>query len=132
MYADNQIAISKFFWNVGRITAMKTAAHASLSSKSVRLTIREIVDADIHSIINLLERGFPNRRRYWELGLSRLQTRSVPLNMPRYGYLLEAELYRVALAKHWTALTLCRSYRRIRTVHGGAAATDAGRTNQKG
>ena len=69
--------------------AMKSIVTASSSSE--KLGIREIADADIDLVINLLARGFPNPRRYWEVGLERLRTRSVPHNMPRYGYLLEAD-----------------------------------------
>jgi hypothetical protein len=57
----------------------------------VRLGIREIADVDIDPVINLLASGFPNPRRYWEVGLERLRKRFVPPNVPRYGYLLEAE-----------------------------------------
>ena len=56
----------------------------------MRLRIREIADADIDPVIRLLMRGFPNPRRHWEVGFERLRTRSLPPNMPRYGYLLEA------------------------------------------
>jgi hypothetical protein len=57
----------------------------------VKLGIREIADADIDSVIDLLVRGFPRPRRYWEVRLGRLRTRPLPPNMPRYGYLLEAD-----------------------------------------
>src|SRR3982074_197003 len=70
---------------------MKSTVNAGLSSSSARLGIREIADADIDPVINLLARGFPSPRRYWEAGLERLRTRSVPPNMPRYGYVLEAD-----------------------------------------
>jgi hypothetical protein len=63
----------------------------SPTSSSVKLGIREIADADIDAVINLLARGFPSPRRYWEAGLVRLRSRSVPANMPRYGYMLEAD-----------------------------------------
>ncbi len=61
------------------------------SSSLVRLEIREILEGDIHAITDLLTRGFPSPRRYWEVGLERLRTRSAPLEMPRYGYMLEAD-----------------------------------------
>jgi hypothetical protein len=64
---------------------------AGPSSGSVKLGIREIADGDIDAVINLLLHGFPSPKRYWEIGLERLRTRSVPPNMPRYGYLLEAD-----------------------------------------
>src|SRR6266568_3441498 len=57
----------------------------------VRLRIREILDGDIHSITDLLTRGFCSSRRYWEVGLERLRTRSAPTDMPRYGYILEVD-----------------------------------------
>src|SRR3974390_2987104 len=71
--------------------AMKSMINADPSSTSGRLGIREIADADLDLVINLLARGFPRPRRYWEVGLKRLRTRSVPHNMPRYGYVLEAD-----------------------------------------
>ena len=61
------------------------------SSNSVSLAIREIVEADIDSITSLLAFGFPNPRQYWEAGFGRLRTRPLPPNVPRYGYLLEAD-----------------------------------------
>ena len=73
------------------IIAMKSAAETSSSLHSATLRIREIVDADIDPVITLLTRGFPNPRHYWEVGFARLQTRSLPPNIPRYGYLLEAD-----------------------------------------
>src|SRR5262245_36175001 len=71
--------------------AMKSTVDADLPSSSVRLGIREMADADVNSVINLLARGFPNPRRYWEVGLGRLRTRFLPPEMPRYGYVLEAD-----------------------------------------
>src|SRR5262249_6826441 len=72
------------------MTDMNSKVAADPSSSSARLGIREIADADIDPVINLLARGFPNPRRYWEVGLGRLRRRPVPPNVPRYGYLLEA------------------------------------------
>ena len=69
---------------------MKSSTDADLSAGSLRLGIREIVDADIDTVIDLLVRGFPNPRRYWEVGFGYLRTRALPSPMPRYGYLLEA------------------------------------------
>ena len=73
------------------MVTMKTTINAVPSSSSVRLEIREIADADIDPVINLLVRGFPRPRRYWEVRLGRLRMRSLLPNMPRYGYLLEAD-----------------------------------------
>jgi hypothetical protein len=57
----------------------------------VGLSIREILDSDFNSVIDLLALGFPNSRRYWEVGFQRLRTRPAPSHMPRYGFLLEAD-----------------------------------------
>jgi hypothetical protein len=72
------------------MVAMKSTVNTGPSLSSVKLGIREIADADIDPVINLLTRGFPNPRRHWEVGLGRLRKRSLLPNMPRYGYLLEA------------------------------------------
>lgn len=51
---------------------------------------REISEADIDSIADLLTRGFPGRRRpYWVGGLERLAERAVPAGYPRFGYVME-------------------------------------------
>jgi hypothetical protein len=76
---------------MANMVAMKSLVNASPSPSLVRLGIREIADADIDPVINLLARGFPSPRRYWEAALRRLRTRSLPPNMPRYGYVLEAD-----------------------------------------
>lgn len=94
--------------NAQNITAMKSAAEKSSSIHSAILRIREIVDGDIDPVITLLTRGFPNPRHYWEVGFARLQTRSLPPNIPRYGYLLEADNNPVGV------ILLISSLRRIR------------------
>src|SRR5262249_33228073 len=73
------------------MVTMKSTDQAGSSSSVVRLGIREIADEDIDPVIDLLTRGFPVSRRYWEAGLGRLRRRSLPPNMPRYGYVLEAD-----------------------------------------
>jgi hypothetical protein len=73
------------------MVAMESTVESGSYQSSVRLGIREIADADIIPVINLLTRGFPNPRRFWELALSRLRARFVPCDMPRYGYMLEAD-----------------------------------------
>jgi len=69
----------------------ESTAKADSSSSLVKLRIREILDGDIDPVTDLLTRGFPSPRRYWEVGLERLRTRSAPPDMPRYGYMLEAD-----------------------------------------
>jgi hypothetical protein len=76
---------------MAKMVAMTTTINAGPSLRSVRLVIREIADADIDAVINLLVAGFPRPRRYWEVRLGRLRTRPLPPNVPRYGYLLEAD-----------------------------------------
>lgn len=57
---------------------------------AVKPRIREIADSDIEAIADLLTRGFVHRSRdYWMRGLRRQATRSLPPDIPRYGYLLE-------------------------------------------
>jgi hypothetical protein len=54
--------------------------------------IREILDADLEAVGDLLTRGFVYRPRdYWMCGLHRQASRPVPPDAPRYGYLLENE-----------------------------------------
>jgi hypothetical protein len=67
---STKLTLANFF--VKAITSLRCLFALALSLQLVRLV-----------------RGFPNRR-YWEAGLERLQTRFVPPNMPRYGYVLEA------------------------------------------
>lgn len=68
-----------------------SATNATPSSSQVRLGIREIVDAEVDPVISLLAIGFRRQRHYWETALGRLRLRSSPPNMPRYGYVLEAD-----------------------------------------
>jgi hypothetical protein len=54
--------------------------------------IREIRDADLEAVGDLLTRGFVYRPRdYWMRGLQRQANRPVPADAPRYGYMLENE-----------------------------------------
>jgi hypothetical protein len=51
---------------------------------------RQIGEADIPAVANLLGRGFPNRgRHFWLLALRRLTEHQPPPGLPKYGYLLE-------------------------------------------
>ena len=54
--------------------------------------IREIRETDLEAVGDLLTRGFGYRpRHYWMRGLQRQATRPVPVDAPRYGYMLEYE-----------------------------------------
>src|SRR5262249_52225653 len=68
----------------------ESASDARSSASLVKLRIREILDDDLIPVTDLLTRGFPCPRSYWEVGLKRLRSRSAPAEMPRYGYMLEA------------------------------------------
>jgi hypothetical protein len=55
-----------------------------------KLRCREISEADIDAVADLLTRGFVGRSRdYWMQGLRRQGAREVPQNYPRFGYLLD-------------------------------------------
>ena len=59
---------------------------------AVKPRFREIQDSDLDAIGDLLTRGFVHRSRdYWMRGLHRQGTRSLPPDVPRYGYMLEHE-----------------------------------------
>ncbi len=67
--------------------------NADQSPRRSRVRCRQIGDADLDALADLLKRGFGARRTlaFWRGVLARLRTRSVPADMPRYGYLLENE-----------------------------------------
>ncbi len=53
---------------------------------------REIAEADLEAVSDLLVRGFSGRTHdYWRSGLQRQRERNIPDDCPRYGYLLEAD-----------------------------------------
>jgi hypothetical protein len=55
-----------------------------------KLRCREIADADIDAVAELLTRGFVGRsREYWLQGLRRQAAREVPNGYPRFGYMLD-------------------------------------------
>jgi hypothetical protein len=59
---------------------------------AVKPRFREIEEGDLEAVGDLLTRGFGHRsQQYWMRGLHRQRTRSLPLDVPRYGYLLEHE-----------------------------------------
>lgn len=52
---------------------------------------RQIRDADVEAIVDLLTEGFTDRTRdYWARALEILATRDAPEGYPRFGYMLEA------------------------------------------
>ena len=56
-----------------------------------RIRCRQIGDADLDGLADLLKRGFGARRTraFWRRLLACLRARSAPAELPRYGYLLE-------------------------------------------
>ena len=69
----------------------ESAGKEDSSAILANLRIRQIVDGDIEPLTDLLTRGFPRPRRLWQERFERLRARSTPPDMPRYGYLLEAD-----------------------------------------
>ena len=62
-------------------------------SRFPRVRARQITDADIGGVIDLLTRGFGRRRsrQYWQQGLDRLAALARPDGTPKYGYLMESD-----------------------------------------
>jgi hypothetical protein len=57
-----------------------------------QIRCREIGEADLDGIADLLARGFHGRSRdYWLQGLRRQAARDVPQGYPRFGYMLDHE-----------------------------------------
>jgi hypothetical protein len=57
-----------------------------------QIRCREIREADLDSVVDLLTRGFAARPRdYWLQGLRRQAAREVPQGYPRFGYMLDHE-----------------------------------------
>jgi hypothetical protein len=53
---------------------------------------RQIRQADLEAVADLLAQGFPARsRKYWTSALARLAARQAPDGCPQFGYLLEAD-----------------------------------------
>ena len=56
-----------------------------------KLRCREISEADLDAVADLLTRGFVGRSRdYWMAGLRRQAAREVPEGYPRFGYMLDS------------------------------------------
>ncbi len=61
-------------------------------SRSPRIRCRQIGDDDVGAVVDLLTRGFPQRgRSFWTHALEQLRKRDHPADLPKYGYLLEAD-----------------------------------------
>jgi hypothetical protein len=63
-----------------------------VNALSPQIRCREIGEADLDGIADLLARGFYGRSRdYWLQGLRRQAARNVPQGYPRFGYMLDHE-----------------------------------------
>jgi len=59
-------------------------------NKPSRICCREIAEADLPALADLLARGFPRHTsEFWREAFERLSTHRTPADMPRYGFLLE-------------------------------------------
>jgi hypothetical protein len=70
---------------------MVNAGEPTAAKISANVRCRQIADGDLDRLGDLLARGFGARRTraFWHRVLAALNARSVPADMPRYGYLLE-------------------------------------------
>jgi hypothetical protein len=63
-----------------------------LNAVAQKMRCREITEADIDAVADLLTRGFFGRARdYWMQGLRRQAARDVPAGYPRFGYMLDQD-----------------------------------------
>src|SRR5215475_11917998 len=65
--------------------------NADDTSAASRIRCRQIADDDLDRVAALLKQGFGARRTldFWQGVLNGLKARTIPADMPRYGYLLE-------------------------------------------
>jgi hypothetical protein len=73
-----------------RLQLMDSSCLARLPAK---IRTREINDADVPDVVNLLTRGYGTERThdFWEHMLACLSRRAVPAGFPRYGYVIESD-----------------------------------------
>lgn len=62
---------------------------ANAASPGIRC--REIAEADLPALAELLAKGFPRPAAYWTAALQTLARREAPENYPRFGFLLERD-----------------------------------------
>ncbi|MEJ0049916.1 MAG: acyl-CoA acyltransferase [Methylovirgula sp.] len=64
--------------------------NAVSSVRPATLACREIDEADLSAIADLLTRGFPGRNAsYWLTGFTRMAALALPPGYPRFGYMME-------------------------------------------
>jgi hypothetical protein len=81
-----------------------------------KIRIRQIVDADVPEVVNLLARGFGRERTraFWKHVLDCLGRRSVPPGYPRYGCVLASDGKLVGVLIEITSIIRERSAAKIR------------------
>jgi hypothetical protein len=63
-----------------------------MSAGAAPIRSRQICEADVPSVIDLLAHGFTARpRQFWVQLFARLSERAVPADLPKYGYLMESD-----------------------------------------
>jgi hypothetical protein len=63
-----------------------------LSSAPSKVRCRQIAEADLEAVADLLREGFPSRaRKYWTTGFERMRRRPPPCDAPRFGYVLDVD-----------------------------------------
>jgi hypothetical protein len=84
------IVRSRLYDGTEASTRPQRPATQGVSGAALQIRCREVDDADIDDIIDLLTTGFRVRRReFWAVGLRRLAEHPTPPGFPKYGYLLE-------------------------------------------
>jgi hypothetical protein len=67
--------------------------NATIPSTGSKIRVREITEADLPNVTDLLTEGFPQRGRcFWRQVLACLSRHQAPAETPKYGYLLENDL----------------------------------------
>jgi hypothetical protein len=70
-------------------TTHRAATVTSISLSAVRC--RQIANADVSGVAELLSKGFPRRSLdHWRRAIDRLAKHPTPMGMPKYGYILES------------------------------------------
>jgi len=78
--------------NVKSAPLGRLPATSPVSSLKPQTRCREISEADLGHVADLLASGFYGRPRdYWLQGLRRQASRQVPQGYPRFGYMLDHE-----------------------------------------
>jgi hypothetical protein len=81
------------------------------SAPATKICARQITDADIETVVDLLTRGFEVRSaHYWRRALTKLKSHPTPDGFPKFGYLLESDCTPVGV--------ILQIFSAILTAHG--------------